>query len=72
MPYYRTAVFVDVLSTEPLDFHLDLGDLHYLITEGPMSGKIVKGRSMEITEREMIRLCRWQDTDPEFFGIEEE
>ena len=69
--YYRTAFFVDVLSTEPLR-DVDLGDLHYLITKGPMSGKIVRGESEEVTEQHMIHLCNWQDTDPEFFGIEVE
>ena len=66
--YYRTAVFVDVLGTEPLG-NFDLADLHHLITDGPMSGKIVRGESEEVTEQHMIHLCGWQDTDPEFFGI---
>ena len=72
--YYRTSVFVDVLSTESLgdDISIGLDELHRLITDGPMSGKIVKGASEEVTEQHMIHLCGWQGTDPEFFGIEVE
>lgn len=67
--FYRAAIFVDVLSTEPLSGDIDLAGLHRLITDGPMSGKIVKGESEEITEPHMIRLCESHSTDPWFFGI---
>jgi hypothetical protein len=51
--YYKTVVQVVVLSEgEPVEFE-HLGDLHYLIDQGPCVGHYSKGVSNQITERQM-------------------
>jgi hypothetical protein len=67
--YYKTIVTVTVLSEEPVDTALGLGDIHEEIINGPWSGVVDVGEGVELTGKEMAAALLAQGSDSEFFGL---
>ena len=64
--FYKTVFSIEVLSDEPLYEPLSLTDIHYLITEGPCSGRFLDTAQEVVTRERMEKLLIQQGSDPEF------
>jgi hypothetical protein len=70
--FYKTVYTLEILSEEPLEGFLpSLMQLHYMITDGDCSGKMVSGDSVEIDGATAAKLLIEQGSDPEFFMLDE-
>lgn len=69
--FYKTIIQVEVLSEEPFDYN-DLSDVHYQITEGDCSGTFKTLSSDELDGKQAADALKAQDSDPEFFQIDED
>jgi hypothetical protein len=71
--FYRNVIAIEVLSEEPLSGNESLSDIAYLINEGPCSGKVETTIGNEqVDGRRMAQLLNAQESDTEFFGLDEE
>jgi hypothetical protein len=69
--FYKSIIEITVLSEDrPCEFN-SLGDLTYLINDGPYSGEIVIKEEIEVSSQEMVNLLMDQSSDPEFFNLDE-
>jgi hypothetical protein len=69
--YYKTTVVVTVLSEYEPPVWNDLADLNYLITDGHCSGMVATTDEIEVSAKQMAQLLINQNSDPEFFGLDE-
>jgi hypothetical protein len=70
--FYKTTVVVTVLSeNEPPEWD-NLQDLHYLIDTGHHSGMVATTEEIEVSAKEMADLLMDQNSDTEFFGLDED
>ena len=69
--FYKTVFTVTVLSERFPMNELSLKDLDYQITEGDGVGDI-KAEADEISPQEVAALCRRFNSDPSFFGLDDE
>jgi len=70
--FYKSIIEITVLSEDrPCEFN-SLGDLTYLINDGPYSGEIVIKEEKVVSSQEMARLLMDQSSDPEFFNLDED
>jgi hypothetical protein len=68
---YKTTITVTVLSDSPYDL-IDLETLDHDITEGDCSGDFKTTNVEELTGKDAVEAIESQNSDPEFFGIDEE
>lgn len=68
--FFKTTVQVEILSENPLQFE-NLNDLNYLITEGDCSGRFFISKVNEISGKDLVKECSSHQSDPEFFGVDE-
>ena len=69
--FYKTILRVEILSEDLYDFN-DLSDIHESITYGNCSGKVHVVAEKELNGKQMADELRNQDSDPEFFQLNEE
>jgi hypothetical protein len=71
--FYRNVIVIEVLSEEPLSGEESLSDIDRLIIAGPCSGKAETTRANEqVDGQRMAQLLAAQESDPGFFGLDEE
>lgn len=69
--FYKTVVTVEIISADnPPEFE-NLSELSYLITEGDHSGQFRTTLAKKLTAKEAAKALVKQDSDPEFFGLDE-
>ncbi len=68
-PFYRNLLTIEILSEEPLRGDFNLYQMAYLITEGSCSGKVET--SIAVDSKKMAQLLRAQDTEPAYFGLDD-
>jgi len=70
--FYRTIITSEVLSEEPLTGSESLSDIEYLIDVGSCSGKVeTTVENEEVDGPRMAQLLQDQESDPDFFGLDE-
>jgi hypothetical protein len=70
--YYKTIVTITILSEEVPPEWNNLKDIDYLIDQGHCSGMVEATSETEVTAKEMAQLLMEQNTDTEFFNLDEE
>lgn len=70
--FYRNVFSVEVLSEEPLPDSMSLDAIHYEITNGDYSGRLLETVVEEVNSKRMAELLLAQGSDPEFFGLDAE
>ncbi len=66
--FYRTVLQFEMLTEEP-PRSVDLEDVHYEITEGHASGRLLQATEKVVDGPTMARLLVEQGSDPEFFCL---
>ena len=69
--YYKTVIQIEILSEEPYPDPRPLEDISYDITEGHCSGVLKTVSSEKVDGPTMAKLLQEQESDPEFFGLDE-
>ena len=69
--FHKTIIQVEVLSEEPFGYN-ELSDVHHQITNGDCSGTYTTLSTEELDGRQAADALKAQDSDPEFFQIDED
>lgn len=68
---YKTVITVEVLSEDDFPTEImSLKSVEYMSNFEGWSMQTSCGRPKRVTEKQMVRLCKKQQTDPEFFGLD--
>ena len=70
--FHKTVFQIEVLSEDPYPEGRSLVDIAYDITEGECSGRVHRVSSEELDGRAMANALIEQDSDPEFFGLDQD
>jgi len=71
--YFKTIIEIEILSEdEPVGNGLSLGEINDEITQGHCSGQILTKKEEEVSAKDMATLLINQQSDPEFFGLDED
>ena len=68
--FYRAVFQVELLSEEPIDQTMSLGDIGYHMTEGHCSGVLTCEKHEEVDAVAMAKLLIKQRSDPDFFTLD--
>jgi len=72
-PFYRNVITIEVLSEAPLGGEESLSYIESLIDVGACSGKVeTTVENEQVDGRRMAQLLSDQESDPEFFGLDED
>jgi len=71
--FYRTMLEVEILTDREIDFGVwSLADIGYEITDGDSSGQYEVKSVEELTPKQMAKALMDQQSDPGFFGLDDE
>jgi hypothetical protein len=70
--YWKTVIQVEILSENgPVPDGMDLDDIAYEIIDGDWSGQTKVVETKQLSAKEAADALIEQDSDPEFFGLDE-
>lgn len=71
--FYKTVVTIEILSEHPIrSLDTDLGYVTRQIEDGDWSGRVMLGDSEELTPKECAQALIDQDSEPQFFGLDDD